>query len=120
MLCFGPVQSSVRHVAWVMRVYVLQPGRAGKRRRPGLPAVRIARQAITYAIWTLALWILFGVYVTVLWVIACCFYIPSRLSGRPSTILPGHAESILRVADLAQEVDASAHSSVAANVRGQR
>ena len=46
-------------------------------------------KAIAYAIWTLALWVLFGVYVTVLWVVACCFYIPSRLLGRQSTLLPG-------------------------------
>ena len=45
-----------------------------------------------YAIWTMALWLLFGLYVTVLWVVACCFYIPSRLLGRPSTILPRRAE----------------------------
>jgi hypothetical protein len=45
-----------------------------------------------YALWTLALWVLFGVYVTVLWVVACCFYLPSRLMGRPSTILPRLAE----------------------------
>src|SRR5262249_5870000 len=44
--------------------------------------------AIAYAIWTWALWILFGVYVTVLWVVALCFYLPSRLLGRPSTVLP--------------------------------
>src|SRR5262245_7251232 len=47
--------------------------------------------AIAYAIWTLALWILFGVYVTVLWVIALCFYLPSRLFSRSSTILPDRA-----------------------------
>ena len=45
-------------------------------------------ECLIYAIWTLALWLLFGLYVTVLWVVACCFYIPSRLLGRPSTILP--------------------------------
>jgi dimethylaniline monooxygenase (N-oxide forming) len=50
-------------------------------------------KAISYAIWTLALWVLFGVYVTALWVVACCFYIPSRLLGRQSTIVPRHAES---------------------------
>src|SRR5260370_7679936 len=49
-------------------------------------------KAISYAIWTMALWVLFGVYVTVLWVIAFCFYIPTRLSGRQSTILPSRAE----------------------------
>ena len=54
------------------------------------PAIR--PKAISYAIWTLALWVLFGVYVTVLWVVACCFYIPSRLLGRQSTFLPGRAE----------------------------
>ena len=38
-------------------------------------------RAISYALWTLALWSLFGVYVTVLWIVACCFYIPSPLFG---------------------------------------
>jgi dimethylaniline monooxygenase (N-oxide forming) len=49
-------------------------------------------KATIYAIWTLVLWMLFGVYVTILWVVACCFYIPSRLLGRQSTILPLRAE----------------------------
>src|ERR1700757_4227338 len=49
-------------------------------------------KAMSYAIWTLGLWLLFGVYVTVLWVVACCFYIPCRLLGRQSTILPNRAE----------------------------
>ena len=53
---------------------------------PGRPS------SLIYAIWTLALWLLFGLYVTVLWVVACCFYIPSRMLGRPSTILPWRAE----------------------------
>ena len=53
---------------------------------PGRPS------SLIYATWTLALWLLFGLYVTVLWVVACCFYIPSRMLGRPSTILPWRAE----------------------------
>src|SRR5215471_12167315 len=56
-------------------------------------------QAISYALWTLVLWVLFGVYVTVLWIIACCFYIPSRLLGRQSTVLPTRAEPRIGAAD---------------------
>src|SRR5215813_4128001 len=74
-------------------------------------------KAISYAIWTLALWVLLGVYVTVLWVVACCFYIPSRLLRRQSTIIPRLAES------RAGEIDAgvvpvatSARPSLAPNV----
>jgi dimethylaniline monooxygenase (N-oxide forming) len=55
--------------------------------------------AISYALWTLALWALFGVYVTVLWIVACCFYIPSRLLGRQSTVLPTRAEPLIGMAD---------------------
>ena len=57
------------------------------------------QSGLFYAIWTLVLWVLFGVYVTVLWVIACCFYIPSRLSGRQSTILPRRAQPPLGAND---------------------
>src|SRR5262245_52175683 len=57
-------------------------------------------KAIFYAIWTLVLWVLFGVYMMVLWVVACCFYIPSRLLGRPSTILSCRAEPPVGEADL--------------------
>src|SRR5215472_4308223 len=56
-------------------------------------------QAISYALWTLALWVLFGVYVIVSWVVACCFYIPSRLMGRQSTVLPSRAEPVIGIAD---------------------
>ena len=65
------------------------------------PAIR--PKAISYAIWTLALWVLFGVYVTVLWVVACCFYIPSRLLGRQSTFLPGRAEPPFPATDLGEQ-----------------
>src|SRR6266478_4769847 len=66
------------------------------------PGSAVRPKAISYAIWTMALWVLFGVYVTVLWVIACFFYIPSRLSGRQSTILPGRAESPVGAIDLGE------------------
>ena len=56
-------------------------------------------QAISYALWTLVLWVLFGVYVTVLWIVAFCFYIPSRLLGRQSTALPTRAEPRIGAAD---------------------
>ena len=65
------------------------------------PAIR--PKAISYAIWTLALWVLFGVYVTVLWVVACCFYIPSRLLGRQSTFRPGRAEPPFPATDLGEQ-----------------
>src|SRR5262245_11891599 len=57
-------------------------------------------KAIFYAIWTLVLWALFGVYVMVLWVVTCCFYIPSRLLGQQSTILSRRAEPPVGKADL--------------------
>ena len=63
----------------------------------------ICPKAISYAIWTLALWVLFGVYVTGLWVVACCFYIPSRLLGRQSTLLPGRAEPPFPATDLGEK-----------------
>jgi dimethylaniline monooxygenase (N-oxide forming) len=53
--------------------------------------------ALSYAVWTLALWILFGFYVTVLWIIALCFYLPSRILGRPSTVLPSRAAPAMPV-----------------------
>jgi dimethylaniline monooxygenase (N-oxide forming) len=69
------------------------------------PRGTVRPKAISYAIWTMALWVLFGVYVTVLWVIACCFYIPSRLSGRQSTILPSRAEPTSGAIDLGEAPD---------------
>jgi hypothetical protein len=70
-------------------VYVfirVNPEAANVTRGPDRPS------GLFHSIWTLALWLLFGLYVTVLWIVACCFYIPSRLFGRPSTILPRRAE----------------------------
>src|SRR5215470_12455347 len=53
--------------------------------------------ALSYAVWTLALWVLFGVYITVLWIIALCLYLPSRILGRPSTMLPSRAAPAMPV-----------------------
>lgn len=41
-----------------------------------------------YALWALALWTLLGYVVFILWLTASLFFVPARLLGRPSTILP--------------------------------
>jgi len=93
-------------------------GRISQEASKAAPGGSDRPQAIAYAIWTLALWMLFGVYVTVLWVVACCFYIPSRLLGRPSTILPNRAEpSFAKGAP--REAGPSAKTPPAASVAGQ-
>jgi dimethylaniline monooxygenase (N-oxide forming) len=86
-------------------------------REPPKGASRGAQRskAIYYALWTLALWVLFGAYVTVLWVVACCFYLPSRLLGRQSTILPHRAEPAFGEADTGKPIDTPADVQAAAN-----
>src|SRR5262245_18749600 len=75
--------------------YVYSEVRRDRAKRERVDSQRPA--ALSYAVWTLALWILFGVYVTVLWIIALCFYLPSRILGRPSTVLPTRAAPAMPV-----------------------
>jgi dimethylaniline monooxygenase (N-oxide forming) len=72
-------------------------------------------KGIYYGLWTFALWVLFGVYVTGLWLVACCLYLPSRLLGRQSTILPCRADPVFGQADIGKPIDASADAPTAAN-----
>lgn len=49
-----------------------------------VPAQAVQRRArgIYYAVWTLALWILCGSYILILWLIAVIFYAGSRVVGK--------------------------------------
>jgi dimethylaniline monooxygenase (N-oxide forming) len=88
-----------------------------RRERPRVASGGAQRlKALYYGLWALALWVLFGVYVTVLWVIACCLYLPSRLLGRPSTLLPSQADPVLGEADSAKPIDVPDSPTVANQV----
>lgn len=75
------------HAGYVYETVRYSSGRGGSSTR-----------AAYYAAWTVVLWALFGVCVTVLWLIACIIYLPARLLRRPSTKLFERALKVARPA----------------------